>query len=142
MRRYLINYPQKFVVLIILVSFFLSNTACSLFGTNGDEKPPSAPTGLKGISKDGEISLVWDPSSASDLEGYNIYRSQNSFSNKKNANRIGGLIQSNIVNFDDKQVKNGTTYFYRVTAVDENDNESQLSIEISKTPFPSPPDDP
>jgi len=44
--------------------------------------------------------------------------------------------------YRDDEAGNVTTYFYRVSAVDESDNESDLSGMVEKTPFPDPPDDP
>ena len=38
----------------------------------------------------------------------------------------------------DDDVDNGTTYYYKITAVDEADNESEASTQVSATPVPDP----
>jgi fibronectin type 3 domain-containing protein len=41
--------------------------------------------------------------------------------------------------FTDQSAENGTTYRYRVTAVDDSDNESAPSDSVLVTPFADPP---
>ena len=44
--------------------------------------------------------------------------------------------------YTDTEVENGTTYYYRITAVNNSDTESEASSELEITPFSNPPDHP
>ena len=145
--------PSRFqqVLSILTVALLLVvGAACSGGGSNDpdpdpdppeDTTAPSAPSGLEATSGDGEIDLNWSNVSASDLDGYNVYRSTSSFSDVSGQSPINGSLLSD-PSFTDSDVSNGTTYYYRVTAVDDAENESGVSGEASVTPFPSPPDRP
>lgn len=137
---------------IISVTFLLlacvTLTACSGSGSNepepgpsDDTTAPSAPGGLAATSGDGEVGLTWDASGASDLDGYNVYRDTEAFSSIGDRSPLNSAPLSE-TSFTDGDVTNGTTYVYRITAVDTNDNESDLSGEVEVTPFPAPPDRP
>ena len=124
--------------------------ACSGGGDNDPPDPPeppvdttapAAPSGLEGASGDGQIDLSWSAVSASDLEGYNVYRATSSISSVSGQSPINSDPLSGTA-FTDDDVENGTTYFYRVTAIDDADNQSDASGEAAVTPFPSPPDRP
>ncbi len=107
-----------------------------------DTTPPSAPSEMNGLSGDRQVALDWDAVSADDLDGYNLYRSEESFSNISGMDPINGSSLITSEEFTDDDVTNGTTYYYRLTAVDENDNESGTSSEVEVTPFSNPPDRP
>jgi len=122
-------------------------TACDSSGDDPSEEEedttaPGTPSGLEGTSGDGSVALEWSAPGASDLEGYNVYRSESSFSNPSGAQMLNGSDLVGEASYRDDEAGNGTTYFYRVSAVDESDNESDLSGMVEKTPFPDPPDDP
>ena len=92
-----------------------------------------APTGLEAIPGEGVVRLDWDDHTDGDLAGYNIYRSTNSGS------FLGSIAGAGNSDYADRDVENGTTYYYVVTAVDTNDNESARSSEVSATPTDLPP---
>lgn len=126
-------------------------TACDSGGSNGstptpepgeDTTPPSAPSGLSSVFGDQEISLSWSSVSAPDLGGYNVYRSTSSISDVSGMSPANGSTPLGESSYMDKDVENGTTYYYRITAVDESENESDASNETEVTPFPDPPDRP
>ncbi len=134
------------------IALFLavSLSACSGGGSNDpdpdppppeDTTPPAVPSGLEAVSNDGSIELSWSSVSASDLDGYNVYRDTQSFTSIGDRTPVNGSLLSSPALMDDG-VSNGTTYYYRVTAVDTNDNESGPSGEVAATPFPAPPDRP
>ena len=54
---------------------------------------------------------------------------------------IGGQLVSGD-SYTDTEVENGTTYDYRITALDNSDTESEASAELEITPFSNPPDHP
>jgi rhamnogalacturonyl hydrolase YesR len=100
-----------------------------------DITPPAAPTGLSATDGNGLVSLDWNDNTEDDLDGYNVYRSTTSGSGYSQIN--GTLLSSS--DYIDNSVTNGITYYYVVTAVDTNSNESEDSNEVSATPF-GPPD--
>lgn len=106
-----------------------------------DTTPPSSPGGLDGTSGDQMVELFWNDNSEDDLDGYKVYRSEESFSSVSEMEPINRSLVSD-AEFSDEDLENGTTYYYRVTAVDENENESNPSPELELTPFSNPPDRP
>lgn len=106
-----------------------------------DTTPPASPSGLEGISGDETVELTWNANVEDDLAGYNIYRSESSFSDITDMNPVN---ESPITGteFTDENLQNGTTYYYRLTAIDDSENESNTSGEIEVTPFSDPPDRP
>ncbi|MEX0661390.1 MAG: fibronectin type III domain-containing protein [Balneolaceae bacterium] len=109
----------------------------------GNEPPPSAPPpdapgNLQAESGDEVIELSWDANSEDDLDGYNLYRSRESFSNVSNLDPLNDNLLDD-TGFEDNEVENGETYYYRVTAVNEDDDEGDSSGEAEATPFAEPP---
>lgn len=93
--------------------------------------PPAVPTGLAaipgGTATTPAIDLSWQANNESDLAGYNVYRSTSgAFQRITTAPTLGPA-------FSDTTVTAGTTYTYRVTAVDNSGNESPPSTEIAET---------
>ncbi len=96
-------------------------------GADGnDVEPPSAPTGLTAITGEANVPLDWNDNSESDLAGYNVYRSTTSDSNYSKLN--SSLLSDS--NYTDNNIPHDTTYYYVVTAVDANSNESNHSNEV------------
>ncbi|HBG27268.1 MAG: hypothetical protein A2Y10_11290 [Planctomycetes bacterium GWF2_41_51] len=95
-----------------------------------DVTAPAVPTGFGAFAGNGVISLDWDDNSEEDLAGYNIYRSTTSGSGYT---KLNGSHLSNS-DYTDNSVINETTYYYVVTAVDESENESGYSNEVSAYP--------
>lgn len=127
---------------IVLYSCGGSSTGPGNGGGNGTDEAPSAPTNLDGTSGDQEIVLSWNANSEDDLAGYHLYRSISNISSISGMDPVNGsnLIQN--AEYTDTDVDNGTTYYYRLTAVDENENESSMSSQLEITPFSDPPDRP
>jgi hypothetical protein len=88
------------------------------------------PRGLAAIAGNKTVSLTWDDNFEINLDGYNVYRSTTSGSGYS---KINGTLVSDS-NYIDNTVINGTPYFYVVTAVDTNNNESAYSNEASAAP--------
>lgn len=107
MRRFL--FPS----LLLLVCL---SSACGR-GTNKSQSGTAA--------NDHVVDLTWNPSTSSNIAGYNVYRSPDG----NNWSKINiGLVASTI--FDDSSVLNGITYFYAVTAVNIEGAESSKSAFI------------
>ncbi|HIE52952.1 MAG TPA: PEGA domain-containing protein, partial [Armatimonadetes bacterium] len=89
--------------------------------------PPPTPTGLQTFAGDGQVLLVWEPSTATDVLGYKIYRSTAERGNYEplRAKDTGEviIIPRRINTFTDSNettlqgIVNGTLYFYRISAV-------------------------
>jgi hypothetical protein len=95
--------------------------------------PPAVPIGLQAVySGPGQqpfIDLIWAPVTDSDLAGYNVYRHEEGAA----PIRISAELLITPA-YRDSTVAAGKTYFYSVTAVDRQGNESARSEETSETP--------
>lgn len=129
------NWIRRAVRIGVLgVGLCLFGSACSSVGSGGEA--PDAPSGLTGASGDSVIKLRWE--AVGGAETYNVYRDTSSIGT--NAEPLTEGVSP--PRYDDAGAENGTTYFYRVTAVGASGNESEMSGEIEKTPFSAPPDSP
>ncbi len=99
-----------------------------------DTTAPDAPTGLVGTAGDTGIALDWADSPATDLMGYNVYRSttENGVYTKLNSSPLAGS------SYLDTTAGSGAQVFYRVKAIDSSENESASSATVAVTP-PLPP---
>ena len=89
---------------------------------------PQAPLALVATSAPTSIELDWNPSAEGDLLGYNVYRSTVSGSGYVLLN--GAPIAS--PTYTDNTASPQTYYYYVVTAVDTDSNESELSCTSSR----------
>ncbi len=86
-------------------------------------------------SADGQVQVTWSPFwNEVAVAGYNVYRS---------LDENDGYIKVNnelIIDYSffDSNVENGTTYFYRITAVLEGEYESSFSSTVEAMPFGFP----
>jgi len=88
---------------------------------------PAAPTGLSATPADEEVTLSWEASDGA--ESYNVYRDTESDVETTDPVAEGQTGTS----YTDTDAQNGTTYFYVVTAV--ADEEGDPSGEVEGTPF-------
>ncbi|MBN1764585.1 MAG: carbohydrate-binding protein [Sedimentisphaerales bacterium] len=110
----------------------------SLFAENymfipSDTTPPAAPADLWALGQNAQAPLDWaDNNTEEDFAGYNVYRSTSSGSGyaKLNASLL------TVSDYTDGSAVNGTMYYYVVTAVDTNNNESGYSVEACAVPDP------
>ncbi|HXF56454.1 MAG TPA: S8 family serine peptidase [Actinomycetota bacterium] len=102
----------------------------------GDTTPPAAPTGLTATGQNAKVALDWADNTEPDLAGYHVERSQDppSASSRTWTRLTASPVGSS--SYVDTAVVNGTTYYYRVRAVDTSGNESAPSEEASATPNP------
>ncbi|MFB6272695.1 MAG: FG-GAP-like repeat-containing protein [Salinibacter sp.] len=103
----------------------------SLTQGSGGVFPPS-PSGLVAAAEQQQVDLTWE-ASTSEVDGYNVYRSTSSFGDPSDATKLNASPLSD-ASYTDADVSNGTTYYYRVTAVDDEGNESSPSNEATATP--------
>jgi len=97
-----------------------------------DRFAPAAPTGLAVVpGTEGNaavIDLSWQANTEADVAGYNVYRREGSFGFERlTAKPVLGPA------FSDTKAISGSTYIYRVTAVDVSGNESSPSSEVTET---------
>ena len=103
------------------------------FTGEGGGEAPAPPTDLSAVVNSGEVELTWEASPASDLAEYHLYRG----TSPQPTTQIATIAEGNTT-YDDPDVSNGTTYYYRLTAVDADGNESGYSNEVSITPEAPP----
>jgi hypothetical protein len=95
-----------------------------------DTTPPEAPTNLVANSGDGVVNLSWTASISPDVTTYSIYRSDTAAGNYTVLTDVGSAFTS----YADNTVVNGETYYYKLTATDDNENESGFSNTAVGTP--------
>jgi len=90
-----------------------------------DRFPPPPPVDLVALAETGRIRLVWKASEADDLAGYIVYRR-----GPEGEFRRAHEQPLTAAEYADTDVKPGTAYSYRVTAVDQTGNESAPGSEV------------
>ena len=123
---------------VIVVSLSDSwNNVCKWEDTLGfvniDGIPPDSPSGVQAIPGNQKVLLRWNKSTAGDVIGYNILRSATPLSGYQK------IHTTEFTRFEDKDLKNYATYFYRVTAADPAGNTSQAMVGVPGTPVPPGP---
>lgn len=110
---------------------FLSGCETNI-NTDDEDEPPAVPRGVYSITGDEEVIVKWYPNGESDLDKYGVWRSKDNedFS-------LLDEVSSGTTQYTDRDVVNGRTYYYAVTAIDLDGNESDMSPEmVSDTPRP------
>lgn len=97
-----------------------------------DVFPPPAPAHVIIIAGAERADLTWDASPAADLAGYHVYRSREPGRGYERLTQELLRAQS----FADTGLGAGTTFYYVVTAVDAEGNESPNSEEVSAAVLP------
>ena len=89
-----------------------------------DTDPPAAPRGIRTVSLDNSVELNWLANTEPDVDRYKIWVS----------NHYDGEYQligtTTSTSFLDNGANNGTTYYYALSAIDYNGNESELSHDV------------
>jgi hypothetical protein len=109
--------------------------------TIGSSQVPAAPQGVYSVTGDQAVYVYWNGIYDLNVKDYNVYRS---FQSTTGYTQIASVAAESNPNLDlilyhyvDTPVVNGTTYYYAVTAVDNNGMESALSAEnVFDTPRP------
>jgi len=87
------------------------------------DTPPNIPSGLEATRGYKEARLSWVANSESDLAGYNLYKSLSADGAYTKVN--SSLITS--TSYLDTGLIPNSDYYYKLSAIDEADNESELS---------------
>jgi hypothetical protein len=101
--------------------------------TPKDTYGPPAPTGLVPVSGTNDVTLVWEPVTATDLAGYIVLRTTGA------SETVQELTPTPItqVQFPDTTVRAGQRYVYYVVAVDTAGNRGPRSIGVTVERVPS-----
>lgn len=96
-----------------------------------DTEPPAVPRGVASLTGDRQVVISWYPNGERDLAGYHVYRG---LSERGSYFRIATPRGTTL---NDRDVVNGRTYYYAVSAYDFAGNESDLSYDlVFDTPRP------
>lgn len=98
-----------------------------------DLVPPPAPVNLTALIETKLVRLLWEPVTAPDLAGYNVYRIEGRHRLKLTPT------PAKEPNFLDISIDIGIFYTYEVTAVDTNGNESAASPQTEPVTVPKTP---
>ncbi|RMH58484.1 MAG: hypothetical protein D6679_04620 [Candidatus Hydrogenedentota bacterium] len=98
-----------------------------------DGVPPAAPQGLSAQPRDRAAFLTWEKNNESDFESYKVYRSKTP--NDPSPTLIAETLRPFLYDNDlDNFLTNGDTYYYKVRAMDWNENLSGFSNEVAVVP--------
>ncbi len=117
-----------------------SDPSSTVAATFKDLVPPPTPTGLTVLVETGAVRLVWDPVEATDLAGYKVYRIEGSGIPISSMSKPLLLTPAPITTayYRDTGVDLGISYYYEITAIDKNGNESAPAktdwVLVPKTP--------
>jgi fibronectin type 3 domain-containing protein len=128
---------KKYFTLLLLPIMFGCDRVISN-NSNESGLPPAVPVNLQVFfAQDGTIGFEWKNNVEINLTGYNIYRSINDTLNFIN------IYFTDQNYFYDDSLSYDTTYYYCITALDDQNRESNKSVIISARPINySPPSAP
>ncbi|SDM26150.1 fibronectin type III domain-containing protein [Siphonobacter aquaeclarae] len=108
--------------------------------TLADLTPPAMPAGLTARTDTGKIVLSWKPNTEKDLEGYLVYRALKD--DPDNYAQLFRLPQKATTFLDTLPKTHRNRFFYRVTALDKQRNESAPAVLSASMPDAVPPPPP
>ncbi|WP_330289681.1 fibronectin type III domain-containing protein [Streptomyces sp. NBC_00576] len=111
-----------------------ANVAVSLAPTTPDRTAPLAPGSAKAVPGDARATVSWARNAEADLAGYRVYRSTSTPVAIDTAHRISGANPLTGTSFTSTGLRNGTKYWFAVTAVDRAGNQSRASANVSAVP--------
>ncbi|NUM77446.1 VCBS repeat-containing protein [candidate division KSB1 bacterium] len=96
----------------------------------GDTTPPATPQNLIAIAGNQQATLTWQANNEADFLRYRIYGGTSPNPTTKIDSVNGAANTTKII----ASLTNGTTYYFRITAVDNSLNQSGFSNEVNATP--------
>jgi len=132
-RTQLLTFCLISLVLLATYGCEINTDSCeSRVISEPDTEPPALPRGVYSITGDEEVIIEWFPNGEYDLAGYMVWRSGDDVDFD-----LLDEVSPGTTSYVDRNVKNGKTYYYAVSAFDSDNNESDLSPEIvDDTPRP------
>ena len=94
-----------------------------------DVLAPSVPSGLAVVAGDRENVLSWNANQESDFKEYKLYGGTSS-----NSSTVLATISKGTQTYSHTNLLNGTTYYYQISAIDNDGNESARSSEVNAKP--------
>ena len=132
---------SRSILLLVALVATLALAGCGgdkIYHSEEDLQPPATPRGVYSITGDGQVTIVWLGSDESDLQGYVVYRSSDPDGPYE---KISDIIVDDLpgqLEYTDRDVRNGNTYYYAVSSFDFAGNLSELSYEdVFDTPRPA-----
>ncbi len=111
----------------------VNTDSCETRYISQPDTTPAIPRGVYSITGDESVIIKWFPNGEDDLAGYRVWQSRDN----EDFDLLAEVSPS-VNSYTDRDVRNGKTYYYAVTAYDENNNESDLSPElVDDTPRPA-----
>jgi len=120
---------KKCLPLILLLGISLIVVTCDS-PAEADITPPGAPANLNydaNLSGDGQIYITWEAPGDNDVASYHIYRDAQT-------GTFAEIASVEATNYLDSGLDYSTEYSYKVTAKDNDGNESPYSNTVSLTP--------
>ncbi len=84
------------------------------------------------------MNLWWDKSTAEDFDHYNVYVTELEIADVTGVAPIHQIRDISAANYQATGLKDGTRYYFAVTAVDKNGNENRRVTSLSATPTAMP----
>ena len=94
-----------------------------------DKTAPAVPAGLAATSGDTENLLNWTANSEGDLKSYKVFGGTSA-----NPTTLLSSITAGTITYTHTGLTNGTTYYYRITSIDNAGNESAYSSDVTAVP--------
>ncbi|WP_051858415.1 fibronectin type III domain-containing protein [Streptomyces cellulosae] len=116
-----------------------ANVTAGLTPTTPDRVAPLAPASVKAVPGDGRAKVSWARNAEADLAGYRVYRSTTTPMATDTAHRISGSAPLTGTTFTSTGLRNGTKYYFAVTAVDRAGNQSRASANVPTAPADATP---
>jgi hypothetical protein len=114
---------MRYMIAGTLVLLLSATMGCEHVTSFRDFLPPDPPRHVTTEAGDGFIEVLWSANSEGDVAGYNVFASSSYDGRYELIGSTAGF------HFTDYQARNGSTYYYAVTAYDFDGNESNLSTE-------------
>lgn len=114
---------------------FDATLAARLFGFDDDAIAPVPPTTLTALANRGRVDLSWSANAESDVASYNVYRSASGLPTISDDQRIAS-VDAGTTTYADEGAASDQSFAYRITAVDDEGNESLLSNSTSNSSIP------
>lgn len=111
-----------------------ANVSAGLAPTTPDKVAPLAPGSAKATPGDARATVSWARNAEADLAGYRVYRSTSTPVKIDTAHRVSGSALLTGNSFNSTGLRNGTKYWFAVTAVDRSGNQSRASADVSAVP--------
>lgn len=93
-----------------------------------DNLAPAPPADVQSQASETEVTLTWLISDEADFDYYKVYKSETQGFNPDETTLVG---TTSGTEFKDNDVTVGNTYYYKLSTVDFNENEGELSEEIT-----------